>query len=248
MSPLCIDINCDLGEEAGHDDELLRFISSINIACGAHAGSDAIMQRLVRKAGAQAIAIGAHPGYADREYFGRRNLMLPSADIYQLVFDQVASLRRICVAANQPMQHVKLHGALYNQSASDPVLARAVCDAVYDIDPRLKLFGLSGSLFLTIAAEKGLQPVAEVFADRRYTDEGALVPRSQAGALIDDAAEAVNQVLQMIRSHTVTALSGKTVPVKAETICLHGDGSHAVAFAKQLYKTLGELSISIRPV
>ncbi|MFT4023114.1 MAG: 5-oxoprolinase subunit PxpA [Flavihumibacter sp.] len=241
-----IDINCDLGEEAAHDEELLPFISSINIACGAHAGNKTIMQWLVEKAGAKGIAIGAHPGYHDREHFGRRHLYLPAADIYRLVFDQVKDLHACCETAGFPLRHVKLHGALYNQAAADPQIAMPVCDAIHDIDPSLKVFGLSGSIFLELAAAKGLQPVAEVFADRRYTDEGTLVPRTDPRALIERPEEAIAQALQLISRQTVTTLSGKMTGVKADTICLHGDGPQAVDFAKQLYQALQPLPISIQ--
>lgn len=243
-----IDINADLGEEAGHDDELLPYISSVNIACGAHAGNTAIMQALVIKAAQRGIAIGAHPGYEDRTHFGRRNMQLPPEEIHRLVKNQLLLLEACCQAAGARMHHVKLHGALYNQSAVDPVLAAAACRAIAEVNPSLHVLGLSGSLFLQVAASQGLRPVAEVFADRHYTDAGTLVPREQPGALIDEAEEAVAQALQLVCRQSVNTLSGKTIAIKAESICLHGDGPHAVDFAKQLHRALTQLSIRIQPV
>ncbi len=243
-----IDINADLGEEAGHDDELLPYISSVNIACGAHAGDTAIMQALVIKAAQRGIAIGAHPGYEDRAHFGRRNMQLSAEEIHRLVKNQLLLLEACCQAAGARMHHVKLHGALYNQSAVDPVLAAAACRAIADVNPSLRVLGLSGSLFLQVAASQGLRPVAEVFADRHYTDAATLVPREQPGALIDETEEAVAQALQLVCRQSVNTLSGKTIAIKAESVCVHGDGPHAVDFAKQLHRALTQLSIRIQPV
>ena len=241
-----IDLNCDMGEGLDNDAQLMPFISSANIACGYHAGDENIMQRTIDLCLQYDVSIGAHPGFADRANFGRTEMQLPLAKIYELVADQINRLQTIANTAGAKLQHVKPHGALYNMAAKDPAMASAIARAVYDISPRLIFFGLSGSHLISEAEKMGLQTASEVFADRTYQDDGSLTPRSKPNAMIETTEASVKQVLQMIENKTVTSIHHKQVPIKAETICLHGDGKHAVDFAKQLYLTLQQKNIGIK--
>ena len=236
-----IDLNCDLGEGAGHDAELMPLITSANIACGAHAGDEATMRATVELAKKHGVAIGAHPGFADRENFGRRELSLPAEALHALVTAQIAALARL-----SPLHHVKLHGALYNLAARDGAVAAAVAGAVHDADAGLLLFALARSELVRAGRERGLRVVEEAFADRTYQRDGMLTPRSQPNALIPDEAAAVAQVLRMVREGVVRATDGTDVPVTADTICLHGDGPHAVAFARRLNQELRKAGIELK--
>lgn len=240
MSPY-IDLNCDLGEGAGHDAELMPLITSANIACGAHAGDEATMRVTLALAQQHGVAAGAHPGFADRENFGRRELPVTPAQARDLVISQIEALRRF-----GPIRHVKAHGALYNMAARDPALAAAVADAVHAVDPSLILFVLAGSHLVRAGRDRGLRIASEVFADRTYQRDGSLTPRSRPDALIHDETAAVAQVLRMIREGTVRATDGTAVPIAADTVCLHGDGAHAVAFARQLRVALAEAGVTVR--
>ena len=224
-----IDLNCDLGEGAGHDAELMPLITSVNIACGAHAGDAATMRATVALAQKHGVAIGAHPGFADREDFGRRELKLPPSEVRELVRAQIEALRAL-----GPVRHVKAHGALYNLAARDAALAEAIASAVQAVDAKLILFVLPNSELARAARDHGLRTANEVFADRTYQRDGSLTPRSRPDALICDARVAVAQVLRMIRESVVRATDGADVPTVADTVCLHGDGPDPVAFAKLL--------------
>ncbi|MFG6466081.1 5-oxoprolinase subunit PxpA [Roseateles sp. BYS87W] len=241
-----VDLNADLGEGAPHDAELLTLVSSANIACGWHAGDARLMQATVAAALAQGVALGAHPSYPDRENFGRSEMQLTPDEVRADLIYQIGALDALVRAAGGQLHHVKPHGALYNQAARDPALADAVADAVLAVSPGLALYGLAGSELLRAAERAGLRAVAEVFADRGYRADGSLVPRSQPGALIHDTAEAVARTLRMVREGVVQAVSGETVPLHAETICLHGDGPHAVAFAHALHAALREAGVALR--
>jgi UPF0271 protein len=230
-----IDLNCDLGEGAAHDAELMPLVSSANIACGAHAGDEATMRQTLELARKYGVAAGAHPGYRDRANFGRLELAIAPGEVLQLVVEQVRELQRIAGGLGVALAHVKPHGALYNQAARDPALADAIATAVQTVDARLILFGLAGSALITAAAACGLTTAAEVFADRRYQADGSLVPRSRQDALISDPEEACAQVLRLVRAG------------RAQTVCVHGDGPHAVAFARQLRAALGQAQIEIKP-
>lgn len=236
-----IDLNCDLGEGAGHDAELMALVTSANIACGAHAGDEAIMRATVSLAQRHGVAIGAHPGFADRENFGRRELELPASAITELVRAQIEALRAIA-----PVRHVKPHGALYNLSARDDGVARAVAEAVRAVDPALVLMGLAGGALLRAGRACGLRVASEVFADRTYQPDGSLTPRTRAEALIADEDTAVAQVLRMVGEGRVRATDGTDIPVQADTVCLHGDGPHAVAFARRLNAELRRVGIDLR--
>jgi UPF0271 protein len=238
-----IDLNCDLGEGAGHDAELMPLITSANLACGAHAGDTATMRATIALAQKFGVAVGAHPGFADRENFGRRELPLPPADVRPLVAAQIAALRALGAVG-----HVKAHGALYNLAARDAALAAAVADAVLDADPGLRLFVLPDSALARAAAARGLRIANEVFADRTYQRDGSLTPRTRPDALIRDEAVAVAQVLRMIREGVVRATDGTDVPLQADTVCLHGDGPDPVGFARRLRAELSAAGIAVKAI
>ncbi len=241
-----IDLNCDLGEGYPNDAALISRISSANIACGYHAGDAETMRRTISLAVAHDVAIGAHPGFADKENFGRREIQLSKQGYYDLVSTQLEAINALVVAAGARLHHVKPHGALYNMAARDPELAYIIAHAVLDFDPKLLLYGLSGSHSVAQAAALGLRTASEVFADRSYQPDGSLTPRAQPGALITDIEKCLNQVLDMVQKGQVQAVDGSMVPIKAETICLHGDGEHAVAFAQRLQQVFLENNIEIR--
>lgn len=245
MDKLTIDLNCDMGEGCGNDAELMRFVSSANIACGYHAGDRDTMRRTVDLALEHAVAIGAHPGYADRENFGRAAMNVSIDAIKQLVTDQVVTLKEIADAAGAIVTHVKPHGALYNQAARDSEMASAIAEAVAAIDRQLILFGLSGSASIGAARAKGLRAASEVFADRTYQNDASLTPRSRSNALIAETDAAIAQVLDMIKYGRVRSTDGLMVNLTAETVCLHGDGAHAVDFARAINTKLAENGIRI---
>jgi UPF0271 protein len=241
-----IDLNCDLGEGAGHDPELMPFITSASIACGAHAGDEATMRATVRLAARHGVAIGAHPGFADREHFGRRELSLPPAEIVELVRAQIEALRLIAKEEGALVTYVKPHGALYNLAARDMAVAAAIADAVVGVDTSLALFGLAGGASLVAGRARGLRVVSEVFADRTYQPDGSLTPRSRSDALLGDAGSAVAQVLRIIREGRALATDGTEVAITADTVCLHGDGAEAVAFAQALRQALCQGGVRLR--
>ena len=243
-----IDLNCDMGEGCGNDAALMDHISSTNIACGFHAGDAETMKRTVEIAIEKGVAIGAHPGYRDRENFGRTAMQLSAAEVVEIVTEQIAALSEIATAAGGRLDHVKPHGALYNQAARDSELAAAIAEAVIAFDRNLVLYGLSGGDSIREAASRGLRTASEVFADRTYQSDGSLTPRSEPNALINDAEQAVAQVLQMVNAGTVTATDGTTTPIVADTICIHGDGAHALEFAKTINHALRENGIDIGPI
>ncbi|HEY0967759.1 MAG TPA: 5-oxoprolinase subunit PxpA [Opitutaceae bacterium] len=241
-----VDLNCDLGEGAGHDAALMPWVTSANIACGAHAGDEATMQATVELARRHGVAIGAHPGYADRANFGRVEQALPADAVYQLVLNQTQALQRIATAAGTRVRHVKPHGALYNQAARDAVLASAVARAVRAADATLMLFGPAGSELVRAGTAAGLAVACEVFADRTYEPDGSLTPRTRAGSVITDEAVAVAQVLRMVTAGRVRATDGADIVVQADTVCLHGDGVHAVAFARKINEALAVAGVDRR--
>ena len=241
-----IDLNADLGEGAGSDEALLGLVSSANIACGWHAGDAKTMRQCVRWAIEHGVAIGAHPSFPDRENFGRSTMHLPPDEIVANVLYQVGALAAIAKAEGGQLSHVKAHGQLYNQAVKEPELADALCEAVRRFDPSLRFFGLAGSGMIDAARRAGLTPVEEVFADRGYMPDGSLVPRSQPGALIEDEEQSLAQTLSLVRDRKVTAIDGSTVPVNAQTVCLHGDGAHALAFARRIRDSLQQEGIAVR--
>ncbi|MDD9148413.1 MULTISPECIES: LamB/YcsF family protein [unclassified Sporolactobacillus] len=245
-----IDLNCDLGESFGHyvignDEKVLPLISSANIACGFHAGDPSVMHRTIVRAEENGVAIGAHPGLPDLEGFGRREMAVTPAEVYDMVVYQVGALQAFAAARKVGLNHVKPHGALYHMASEQEQIAEAVVQAVKDVDAGLLVFGMDGTS-LTAAAEKaGLRVVYEAYADRTYQPDGSLTPRTQPHALITDADQAIRQVLQMIDDGTVLTAGGRKVSVRAETICLHGDGEAALAFAKKINRELKNRGIEI---
>jgi UPF0271 protein len=245
-----IDLNCDMGEsygawKMGADAEVMPFVSSANIACGFHGGDPATIRKTVRLAVDYGVAIGAHPSLPDLQGFGRRVMRISPQDMYDLVLYQAGALEAFARAAGSKLHHVKCHGALYNMAAVDEALSDAMARAVKDLGPGVFLYCLSGSKSIERAKKQNVKTVAEVFADRGYSDDGTLAPRDQPGGMIEDAAQSVKQALGMIEEGAVVSLNGKRVAVSADTLCLHGDQPGAVAFAKALRKTFSEKGISV---
>jgi 5-oxoprolinase (ATP-hydrolysing) subunit A len=241
-----IDINCDMGEGIGNDELIMPFISSASIACGYHAGDEKTMSDTISLALKHGVAIGAHVSFHDRDNFGRHEMNLSPAEVYELVWQQLFILDQIAVLSEANLHHVKPHGALYNMSAKDPLLADSIARAVKDFNDKLVLFGLSKSHSVEAAKAIGLQTASEVFADRSYQPDGSLTPRSKQGALLEDSNKVVEQVLQMVNHKTVTTVTGDILAIDAETICIHGDGAQAVTFAQAIYKNLKESNIEIK--
>ncbi|VWX57314.1 putative lactam utilization protein, UPF0271 family [Burkholderiales bacterium 8X] len=240
-----IDLNADLGEGCENDEALLGLVSSANIACGWHAGDARTMRQCVRWALQNGVAIGAHPSFPDRANFGRSTMHLPTDEIIAGTLYQIGALAAIVKAEGGTLSHVKPHGQLYNQAVKEPELAAALCEAVRLFDPKLRFFGLAASGMITAARQAGLEPVEEVFADRGYMPDGSLVPRSQPGALIEDEAQSLAQTLSLVRDRRVTAIDGSVVPVNAQSVCLHGDGAHALAFARRIRERLAAEGITV---
>lgn len=248
-----IDLNCDIGEsfgawKMGCDTELMDFVSSVNVACGFHAGDASTIRKTIETAVKKGVAIGAHPSFPDLQGFGRREMKLSSQEIFDIVLYQVSALKGICEAFGAKLHHVKPHGALYNSAAKDAKMSRSIAEAVKTIDENLTLYGLSGSFLISEAEKLGLKTASEVFADRTYQTDGSLTPRDQPNALIKDTEIAVEQVLQMIRHQTVTTTNGKIIPIKVETICIHGDGENALEFARIINQKLTENKIGISTI
>lgn len=241
-----IDLNCDMGEGMSTDTLILPFISSANIACGFHAGTLEIMRETIAGCIKNNVAIGAHPSWPDREHFGRTEMHTSPQELYNCIQEQLHIIQNEISKAGTILHHVKPHGALYNQSAKDAVIASTIAKAVYDFNPSLQLYGLSGSVSITAAKQTGLRTAAEVFADRTYQEDGSLTPRSHPNALIEHSEQALQQAIEMILKGTVTSLTGKQLVLEADTICLHGDGPHAVAFAKTISSRLKQEGIDIR--
>ena len=241
-----LDLNCDLGEGAGQDASLMPLLSSVNIACGGHAGDETTMRATVALAKACRVSVGAHPGYEDRENFGRKEMALKAREVFELVSRQIAALKRITDEAGVVLTHVKPHGALYNLSARDPVTARAIAEAVRAASPELVLYGLAGGESIRAGQAVGLPVANEVFADRLYQLDGSLVPRSQPGSMHTTEETMIAQVIAMVERGLVHAQDGSLVAVQADTLCLHGDGPHAVSFAKTIRKVLIETGVEVR--
>lgn len=232
------DLNCDMGEGIGNDEMIMPCITSANIACGYHAGNEVTMRETILLAKKYNVNIGAHPSFMDRENFGRTEIKMSPEEVYDLVRQQIGLLQKIAAANDAQLHHVKPHGALYNMAAKDKALAKAIAKAVKDLDDNLILFGLSNSLLISEAKTMGLNTASEVFADRTYQDDGSLTARSQPNALIENVDDVIQQVLMMVNHNKVKTLSGKEIGIVAETICIHGDGEHAVAFASAIRSSL----------
>jgi 5-oxoprolinase (ATP-hydrolysing) subunit A len=249
-----IDLNADVGEAetaeaAAREAALLPLLTSVNVSCGAHAGTALLIRQTILAAGRAGLAVGAHPGYADRANRGRIPLSLTRSDVRQLVLDQLARLLLIADDCDVRVTHVKPHGALYNQAARDEDLAQAIADTVREVSPALRLVGLAGSALLTAGERAGLQVVGEGFADRRYRSDGTLVPRTEPGAVVEEAAAAAEQALAIATLGTVTAVDGRTrVPVAARTLCVHGDTPAALEMARAIRAALEGVGVRVEAV
>lgn len=232
----------------GVDEEIMQLVTSANIACGLHAGDPAIMHKTVKLALKYGVAIGAHPGLPDLAGFGRRKLDISPQEAYDLVVYQLGALNAFVQAEGAKMQHVKPHGALYNMAAKDLALAEAIAEAVYKVDSGLILFGLAGSKLIKAGKKIGLNIAEEVFSDRTYQSDGSLTPRGLTDALITDERQAIKQVIRMVKEGKVWSQQGEEVVIKADTVCIHGDGKHALEFARLIRQELQAAGIMVQAV
>lgn len=240
-----VDLNCDLGEGCTTDAAIMPFISSANIACGFHAGGEETIRQTLLLAKQFNVAVGAHPSYPDKANFGRKEMELPVQEIKSMVIAQIELVKKLAEEIGLQLQHVKPHGALYNKAARDINIATIIAEAVKEVDSKLILFGLANSESGKAAEKIGLNFYNEVFADRTYTEEGQLTPRSEINAMISSTEEAVKQVMQMLSEGTVTSINGNRIPIQADTICIHGDGEHAVEFAQHINSIILASNIQI---
>lgn len=248
-----VDLNCDMGESfgayrIGADEAILPHITSANIACGFHGGDPGVMRRTVAGALACGVAVGAHPGLPDLVGFGRRTMDVTPDEVYDLVVYQVGALLGFTAAAGARLHHVKPHGALYNMAAASAELAEAIARAVRDVDRGLVLYGLAGSHLVTAGETAGLRTASEAFADRNYRRDGSLVTRRRPDALVTDADEAARRAVRMVREGRVRTVDGDDIPLRADTICIHGDGPHAAEFARRLRAALEAEHIAVRAI
>lgn len=245
-----VDLNCDLGESFGRytlgmDEEVIPYVSSVNIACGFHASDPVVMKKTVKLAGKYGVSVGAHPGFPDLMGFGRREMNISPDEVKAYMTYQLGALYGFCRAEGVPMAHVKPHGALYNMAAKDYDLARAVCEAVYEFDPELKLLGLSGSQMVRAAGDTGIFCAQEVFADRAYKEDGSLVDRSMPGAVIIEEELAVRRVIRMAAEGKTEAVTGKEISLKPDSICVHGDSPKALQFVEKIRKGLENAGVEV---
>lgn len=245
-----IDLNCDLGESFGNytiglDSEVIKFISSANIACGFHASDPLVMAKTVKMAKENGVSVGAHPGYPDLVGFGRRNLNVSVPELKAMVQYQIGALNAFCRAEGIKLRHVKPHGAMYNMAAKDYNLALGIAEGIAAVDPSLILLGLSGSHLLRAAKEVGLRAASEVFADRAYEEDGSLVARSKPGSVITDENEAIERVITMVKHGKVKAITGREIPIQPDSVCVHGDNPKALGFVKLIRKRLLQEQIDV---
>ena len=245
-----IDINCDMGESygpwpMGADEQVMPHITSANIACGAHAGDPSVMRRTIRLAKAAGVSVGAHPGFADLQGFGRREMRVDPAEIEDLLLAQIGALAAIARAEGVPLRHVKAHGALYNMAARDRTLADAIARAVKAFDPSLIMFGLPKSPMIDAGLAAGLRVAAEAFADRSYEPDGSLTPRSRPGAVIHDTDVVVDRAVRMVRDGVALTPDGRQIPLKADTICVHGDTPGAPELTRRIRAGLEAAGITV---
>jgi 5-oxoprolinase (ATP-hydrolysing) subunit A len=240
-----VDLNCDLGEGGVDDALIMPFITSANIACGAHAGDPGTMRRTVALAVEHGVALGAHPGFADREHFGRRERPLTPDDAYELVVYQIGALAGFAFAAGEKLQHVKPHGALYNMAVREAALADAIARAVRDVDSTLILYGLAGSALLRAGERLGLTVASEAFVDRGYMSDGTLAPRGVRGALLTDVEHAARRALRMVEEGRVESLDNGELRLRVETLCIHGDGAAAAEMARVVRQALVSAGVAV---
>jgi UPF0271 protein len=235
---LIVDLNSDLGEGAGHDNEILDLVSSANITCGFHAGDPASIFATIQAALERGVSLGAHPSFPDRENFGRTEMTMPPAEVYATVAFQIGGFHALARAAGGRMNHVKAHGALYNMAARDRALADVIANAVFALDPALFLFAPLESQLDYAATELGLQTTSEVFADRNYRADGSLVARSDSNAFVHDPVEAADRIIRILEEGKVRAVDGTEIAISAQTVCVHGDNPQAVEFVRKLRERL----------
>lgn len=240
-----IDLNSDLGEGAAFDEQIIPLISSANIACGFHAGDSELMDKTVSLCRKSGIAPGAHPGYPDKENFGRTNMAVTPKQVYDYTLYQLGALSAMAKAQGIKLQHVKPHGAMYNMAAKDKALSDAIAGAIADFDDSLILLALSGSKMIEAARSKGIKYASEVFADRAYEADGTLRARSLEGSMITDENEAIARVIRMIKEGRVRAYSGEDIEIEAHSVCVHGDGEKALDFVKRLNSDFRKNGIEI---
>jgi UPF0271 protein len=250
MSPRrSIDLNADVGEGCGHDDELVPLVSSVNIACGAHAGDEETMRRTVELALRHGAAVGAHPGFADRGNFGRREIPVTAREAADLVVGQTHRLEEIASGMGARLRHVKLHGALYNMASRDPALAEAVARALFEAKGRhgdhWVIVALAGSHLASAGRALGMRVLSEAFADRAYAPDGQLAPRSLPGAFIEDEELAAAQAARLARDGLVRATDGSDIVVDADSICIHGDSPRSAALASKIRERLAADGIGV---
>jgi len=246
-----VDLNCDMGESfgaysIGADAEVMPYITSANIACGFHGGDPSVMRETVRLAMEHGVAVGAHPGLPDLVGFGRRTMDVSAQDAYDMIVYQLGAMMATAAALGARVAHVKAHGALYNMAAAKAPLADAIARAVHDVDESLVLFGLAGSHIIAAGEKLGLRTASEVFADRNYMPDGSLVPRSRPDAMVESAEVAVRRAVEMVQRGRVTSVEGQELSLRADTICLHGDGAHAGDFARALRAGLEAAGVTVR--
>lgn len=245
-----VDLNSDLGESFGRytlgmDDKIIPLITSANVACGYHASDPVVMEKTIAMAKEAGIRVGAHPGFPDLMGFGRRNMNVSPAEARAYTFYQLGALDGFCRAAGIKLQHVKPHGALYNMAAKDYKLAEAICEAIQSFDKNLIVLALSGRELARAAKDMGLRTALEVFADRGYEEDGTLVDRRKEGAMITDEQEAIDRVIRMVKEKKVTAVTGRDIPIQADSVCVHGDGVKALAFVEKIRAALQNEDIQI---
>ena len=248
-----VDLNSDLGESFGRytlgmDADILQLVSSANVACGYHASDPLVMNKTIAMAKETGVRVGAHPGFPDLMGFGRRNMDVSPAGAKAYTLYQLGALDAFCKAHGVKMQHVKPHGAMYNMAGKDYALSKAICEAIYEYDKDLIVMALSGGELVHAAEDMGLKVAREVFADRAYEEDGSLVNRRKEGAMITDENEAIARVVRMIKEQKVTAITGKDIPIKADSVCVHGDGVKALAFVKKIRETLTAEGVEIVPL
>ena len=251
-----IDLNCDMGESfgaynLGMDDAVIQYISSANIACAWHAGDPCVMDHTVAIAVEHGVGVGAHPGYPDLLGFGRRNMDCTSEDLRNYVIFQIGALQAFCSAHGTKLQHVKPHGALYLTAVENEAVARAVAEAIVSVNPDLlyvALAGAKGELVTRIGQEVGLRVVYEAFPDRAYSPEGTLVSRRQPGAVIKEPREVAERALRMVKEGVVIAVDGSTIPLEAQTLCVHGDNPKAVDLVRSIRETLEADGVAVTPM
>lgn len=248
-----VDLNSDLGEsfgawKMGSDELVIKKVTSVNIACGWHAGDPIVLDKTLKLAAESGVGAGAHPGYPDLMGFGRRNLAASPAEVKAYVTYQLGAFAAFAKAHGMKIQHVKPHGAMYNMAGKDIELARAICEAVARFDDSIILMGLAGSKLIEAAEEIGLRTASEVFADRGYNEDGSLADRRKPGAFIEDENIAIERVIRMIKEGKVEAITGKDIDVKCQSICVHGDGEKALAFVSRIREELDANGIEIAPI